>query len=204
MYSPEARVRMRRSIFRAFRFGIIWFGIFGGIIAFLAWKIASGESDDVQVIFASIGTGVFLLSLWVARHRMSELFDVPPCLHPYFDAKVPGCSLGNGVEILKQSGTLDSLAMEAGVKRIGEFVSDDDMFDNAGPTWHPADDGVITFSVLLTRFNSHPSVKAAEGELKSILERLLFARANGIQFCLLFRNVHGTNQMEWDARKGYC
>lgn len=204
MYSPEASLKLRRRIMRAFRFGFVWFGILGSFTAFLAWKIASGEGNGGHVVVASVATAVLLLSLWVAYGRMQDLFVVPPNLHPYFNARLPGCSLTSGTELLKESRALDSLVAVAGLKRIGEFISDDDFFDGSGPTWHQAGDGVATFEMLLKRFDSHPSVKAAENDLKSILDRLLFAQANGIGFCLLLRDIHVTNQMEWEQRKGFC
>ncbi len=204
MYSPEASLKLRQRLVRALRSGIILLGAFGGFTTYLTWKIASGEGHDGHVAFASIAASFFLFSLWCAYSRLNELLVIPPNLHPYFDAKVPGCSLTLGVELLKQSRALDSLAEEAGVKRIGEFVSDDDFFDGSGPVWHLADDGAATFDMLLKRFGSHPSVKAAESDLKSILDLLFFAQANGIRFCLLLREVHATNQMEWEQRKGFC
>ncbi|MFZ2281307.1 MAG: hypothetical protein WAW39_26145 [Prosthecobacter sp.] len=204
MYSPEASLKMRERMVRTLRFSIIWLGALGGFTMYLTWKIASGEGHDGHVAIASIAATVLVFSLWVEHSRLTDLFITPPNLHPYFDAKVPGCSLTVGVELLKQSRALDSLALEAGVKRIGEFISDDDFFDNSGPVWHLADDGVATFDVLLRRFDSHLSVEAAKNDLKAILDTLLFAQAKSIRFCLLLRDVHVTNQMEWDQRKGFC
>lgn len=203
-YSPEASVKMRRRMMKTLRFGTIWFGALGSLTAFFVWKIASGEGSEGHVALASICTAFLLLSLWAAYWRMQDLFIVPPNLHPYFNGKLPGCALTLGTELLKQSRALDSLAAAAGLKRIGEFISDDDFFDGAGPTWHSAEDGVATFEMLLKEADRQPCVKAAESDLKSILDLLLQARANGIQFCLLVRDVHVTNQMEWEARKGYC
>lgn len=204
MCSPEASLKMRQRMVRALRSGVIWLCVLGAPTTYFTWKIASGEGNEGYVALASISAALFLFSLWGWFSRLHDLFIVPPNLHPYFDARVPGCCLTLGVELLNQSHALDSLASEAGVKRIGAFVSDDDFFDNSGPVWHLADDGVATFDMLLRRFHSHASVKAAENDLKAILDKLLFAQANGIRFCLLLRDVHVTNAMEWEQRKGFC
>ncbi|WP_395735724.1 hypothetical protein [Prosthecobacter sp.] len=203
-YTPEAALKMRQRMMKSLRSGIIWFGVLGSFTAYLTWKIASGESNGAHVAFASLATGVLLFSLLVAYERMKDFFVTPPNLHPYFSAKLPGCALDLGAEMLKQSRALDSLAAAAGLKRIGEFVSDDDFFDGPGPTWHLAEEGVATFEMLLKQANLQPCVKAAESDLKSILDFLLLARANGTQFCLLFREIHVTNHMEWEQRKGFC
>lgn len=203
-YSPEASMKMRRRMTKTLRFGTIWIGALGSLTAFFGWKIANGKGGEGYVALASVCTAFLLLSLWAAYRRMQDLFIGRPNLHPYFNGKLPGCALTLGVELLKHSRALDSLAAATGVKRIGEFISDDDFFDGADPTWHPAEDGVSTFETLLKEADRQTCVKAAESDLKSILDLLRLARANGIQFCLLLRDVHVTSQMEWDARKGYC
>ena len=200
-YSPEARLRFRRHIFRAFRFGFIWFGTVGGLTAYFIWHILHGE-DFVGI--AALTTAFLLFSLLPVYGRLHDLFVTPPNLYPYFSARVPGPGLVVGVELLRHSRALDALAESNGIKRIGEFVSDDDFFDKSGPTWHPAADGLTTFDALLQRFASHPSVQAAKQDLECIRDRLLFAQSSDIQFCLLLRDVHATNGMEWEQRKGHC
>jgi hypothetical protein len=202
-FSPEARSRWNRHVFVAFRFGVIWFGVLGGFIAFSTWELWHG-GDEGFVPLAALATGLFLFSAWCAYGRLQSLLFAPHNLMPYFSARVPGPGLVIGVELLRHSRSLDTLAVENGIRPIGEFVSDDDFFDGRGPSWHPASDGVAVFDALLQRCASHPSVQAARKDLECIRDRLLFAQASGIQFCLLLRDVHVTNGMEWEQRKGCC
>lgn len=201
-YSPEIWIRFRRHIFRAFRFGFIWFAILGGLTAYFTWRIYHGGEDFVGI--AALTTALLVFSLLPAYGRLRDLFVTPPNLYPYFTERVPGPGLVVGVELLRHSRALDTLAEANGIKRLGEFVSDDDFFDKSGPTWHPASDGLATFDALLQRFAEHPSVQAAKQDLECIRDRLLFAQSSGIQFCLLLRDVHVTNGMEWEQRKGKC
>ena len=200
-YSPEVWQKLRRHIFRAFRFGFIWFGILGGLSTYFTWRIVHGE-DFVGV--AALTSALFVFSLLPAYGRLWDLFITPPNLFPYFSAVVPGCSLTVGVELLRHSRALDALAEANGFKRIGEFVSDDDFFDKSGPKWHAASDGIATCEGLLQQFAGHPSVQSAKEDLECIRDRLLLAESRGIEFCLLLRDVHATNGMEWEQRKGSC
>lgn len=200
IYSPEACHLFRRRKLKAFRFGLVWFGFFGCLDGFFVWGVLHGQ-DFVGL--ASITSAVLLFSLWPAWGRMCDLFIVPPNLHPYFDAKVPGCSLTVGVELLRHSRALDVLAASLGVRRIGEFVSEDDFVDGAGPTWHSSHSGLVTIEALL-RHGIHPDVQATRQDLEHIRDRLLQAESQGVRFCFLLRDTHVTNQMEWEQRIGCC
>jgi len=199
-YSPEAWLRLRRHRLRALRFALIWFGTLGTLSAYFAVRIHHGEN---HVAGASFCTALFLFGLLPAYGRWKELFSTPPFLYPYFDAEVPGPGWIMGVVLLQHSRALDALCAAHGVRRIGEFVSDDDFFDKSGPTWYPAGEGLATFRALLEDSASHPAVQAAVNDLEAIRDRLLSAHSQGIQFCLLLRDVQCTNAMEWDQRKGY-
>jgi hypothetical protein len=98
---------------------------------------------------------------------------------------------------------LDALAVSAGVRRIGSFVSDDDFFDCSDPEWHAAADALATFETLLARFPNAPPVRATRPVLESIRDRLRVAAERDAQFCLLVRTAPATNATEWAMRKGY-
>ncbi|MES2948934.1 MAG: hypothetical protein V4858_10380 [Pseudomonadota bacterium] len=200
-YSPEAYLRLKRHIFRACRFGSLWFGILSSLLVLAVVRMSQGEG---YAGLGAVATALLIYSLFPTYGRLRELFVTPPNLLAYFSAKVPGFTSTGGVELLQHSRALDALAMESGLKRIGEFVSDDDFFDKSDPKWHSARDGLATIDALLQQHSSHPSVLAAKQDLTCIRERLKFAESNGIQFCLLLRDFRSTNGMEWEQRKGYC
>ena len=157
---------------------------------------------DVFVWIAAITSAVVAVSLLVALFRLVDLGF--PQLMPYFSAPVPGSGLMIGYKLLKHSRRLDDLAASIGLRRIGSFVSDDDLFDGSGPTWHSAAEALATFEGLLQHCGTDTSVQAARPDLEHLRDRLRLAVAEGTQFCLLLRDVHATTAREWGQRKGYC
>ncbi len=198
-YSPEAYRRFRRAVFRDVRFGVLWFGGLGALLVFLTRRILLGE-DYVGI--AALLTGLFLFSLLSGIGRLYSLFREPPNLMPYFKGTVPGCGLLVGVQLLNHSRELDTLAQSIGVRPISFYISDDDFYDKRPPTWHPPAEAFATFDGLFREFPTHPSVQAALDDIEHIRDRLVLAQASDIPFCLLLRDVHTTNGMEWEQRQG--
>jgi hypothetical protein len=198
-YSPEAYVRWRRRLLKALRFGIFWHGGLGVLSGVLVWGVLEGGSYAVA---AAVVAAVFLLGLLSGALRLLEL--AWPNLMPYFSAPVPGNGLCIGYKLLRHSRALDALAESKGLRRVGSFVSDDDLFDGSGPTWHSASEALATFAGLLEHFSSHPSVQSARKDLEHLRERLSLAAASDAKFCLLVRDTHFTSAREWGARKGHC
>ena len=197
-YSPEAYVRYRRHFYQALRFGGLWFGALGLVLALSLFNL---QGAAVFAWVAAIAMALLAFSLLVAAARLLDL--ARPNLMPYFSAEVPGCGLCVGHRLLKHSHALDGVAESTGLRRIGSFVSDDDLFDGSGPTWHSAAEALTTFAGLLERCGSHPSVEAARRDLEHIRDRLRLAVASDSRFCLLVRDVHATNAREWGMRQGH-
>jgi len=198
-YSPEAYIRYRRHLGGALRFGARWFGSLGAILALSVFLLPRG---DVFVWIAAITSAVGAFGLVVAIFRLVDLGF--PQLMPYFSTPVPGSGLMIGYKLLKHSRRLDDLAEAIGLRRIGSFVSDDDLFDGYGPTWHSAAEALATFEGLLHHFAADAGLQAARPDLEHLRDRLRLAVTAGTQFCLLLRDVHATNAREWGQRKGYC
>ena len=198
-YSPEARARHARHIREALRFGVFWFGLHGAILAAGFYLFLRSE---VFVYAVAVTIGIIFVSALSAIFRLLDL--ARPHLMTYFSGEVPGSGLCGGRRLLRHSKALDELAASAGLRTIGSFVSDDDLFDGAGPTWHSAAEALATFSGLIEKFPAHPAVVDARRDLEEIRDRLRIASERGLGFCLLVRDVHVTNAMEWGLRKGTC
>jgi hypothetical protein len=198
-YSPEVYRRFRRSVFLTVRFGVLWLGGLGALVALLLSRIALGEDF---VVVAALLTSLFLFSLLSRIARLDGLLREPPNLMPYFKGTVPGCGLSVGVQLLDHSRELDALAQSIRVHPISFYISDDDLFDRRPPTWHQPAEAYATFDALLRELPTHPSVQAARDDIEHIRDRLLLAQASDIPFCLLLRDVHATNFMEWERRQG--
>jgi hypothetical protein len=104
--------------------------------------------------------------------------------------------------LLEHSRRLDALADRRGWRRVGGFVSDDDILDGSGPAWHSAAEAFEISDGLLEHFAAHPSARAARRDLEHTRDRLRLAVENDIRFCLLLRDLHATNAREWGLRKG--
>lgn len=193
-------MRHRRHVREALRFGVFWFGLHGGIFA-LSVKLFFLQYDPF-VYAAGVAGGILALSSISAVARLADL--ARPNLMTYFSEEIPGSGFSSGYKLLRHSKALDGLADSTGLRPLGSFVSDDDLFDGSGPTWHSSAEALATFEGLLERFADHPSVRAARRDLEQIRDRLRIAAEKGAGFCLLVRDVHVTNAMEWGLRKGKC
>lgn len=114
----------------------------------------------------------------------------------------------SGREIAKHCQALDEAAIRLGLTPLSAFGFGDSFFGGK-PTWHPAEDGLMTVVHLLqyvceSEEASFPNRAKLFRELSAVEEALQKAASRGIMFCLHLKTETGTSLLIEQRHGGSC
>jgi hypothetical protein len=149
---------------------------------------------------AAIGTAIaVLLILAVVINTPLEAFV---SLAVYFenDRGQPAVPWKFGRALYRESGRLETLALEAGLPPLSAFDSDDPLDTKALPRWHDPAAALPTVEHLLSRIDASQPLHAHLQYLRAALEA---ARVNDARFYLMVLSwAGGTNARVEALRRG--
>lgn len=170
--------------------------------AFALSELRSGI-EIARLVALALLTAYFGMILWLSLHIARETSIVP-----YFKTELGGIhTFAQGHAVAQSCQALDAMALENGLSPLSAFGFNDDL---AGEplVWHPAANGLVTISGLLSVLRDRPqSLKRQEQlvrELTAIRDALQKASDREVPFCLLLRCGDVTSSVEWERRQGTC
>lgn len=206
----------------AFRFGCLVFVLSWGAVALAILLSFLAEKSLSSFLWFSFFGAIFL---WLAKGLWEAWFgpDPGPSILPYFQ-KISGVmelapsgiqDLGgidtytHGYAIARNCQALDTMARELNLRELSDFGFNDD-FRGEHPTWHPAEAGLSTITVMLQelRRKGTPWEKSLDkpeeviADLERVEAALCKARDKGVPFCFILQTTHFTNALEHERRLG--
>lgn len=114
----------------------------------------------------------------------------------------------SGQEIAKRCQALDEIASRLGVTPLSAFGFGDG-FWGGEPTWHPAENGLVTVVRLLQYVRESdealfPAKEQLIRELVAVDDALRKAASRGIMFCLHLKTSTGTSLLIEEKQGGSC